>query len=924
MSLPKELIEAVKQDKKMLAKKFTELKKQLSISLNEFKKAVTEKENNGNQDVVEAIKDLGNKIGGESTQETAFSSIIEQGKLAVEQVKIDAAAKNLQEQLIKTSGSTSEEQKNYIREQIKLLKSDKLDTLEAKQEAREVAEKTVEALDRIDEAQTDLIKEFKEGFKELRGTGLGGLIKMLVVGIPALLGGIVVGIGSQIAAVLSRFESIALIFRKIGVFFAPILKVLSGGAGAIGGFLKTLPMLGTFFKNLFAYAGRMFTLGSGLAKLAGPIGIAITIITGLIGGIKGAIKGFKEDGIIGMVREGIIGIFNSLIGGLVKMVGSMIGGIFKLLGFEKIGEAIKGGFSDFVDGIIGGFRGIFNMIGGLFTLDFDLLKEGFGQVLDGIINTVMGIIKGIGGIIVGIIVGAIKVIIDALKAVFIKLPIALVKFQFKMWKAIFFDLPVAAFKMVFDGIKFLFIGLPVMLIDKVNTFFTSMVESIGNAFSSAFDFVKRIGKASRAALKAAVPGGESPKEAFMRVMGGDKAGEEKEEKENLKKLDEKRVETTEQFTPQIKPKEKETIEEFEARMMASTYGTTPSMAMTASPEITASSMAVDSESAPSGEGSTLTDKLNGIKEMMLGIITAPFTLLKTIHSTILGVVQSVIKGVMGLVGTILKFIGKLGKAGIAAVKAIMPGGDSPAEAFMKVLTDEGAPKKGKIDEAEGMTPVLSSETPEEKLMTDGAVAFNARADERNANKESLESALAYGETTAGLLDPQGAAARVANAGPSTLSPAASIAAGPEEAKAPQKLSFTDIVKKISSFGKKAASLTPVGMLSNSALKIKNSLADKEDSPLESLIDNLPPKAKEFVQNIKTKLSPIAKTEGAQLTMAQRENAELKGESSKVSSAPIIAPSNINNSKSSVSNVTVAAPPHIDKTQTLFGTTQLAY
>ena len=59
-------------------------------------------------------------------------------------------------------------------------------------------------------------------------------------------------------------------------------------------------------------------------------------------------------------------------------------------------------------------------------------------------------------------------------------------------------------------------------------------------------------------------------------------------------------------------------------------------------------------------------------------------------------------------------------------------------------------------------------------------------------------------------------------------------------------------------------------------------------------------------------------------MAQKENAELKGESGKAIAAPIIAPSNINNSQSSVSNVTVAAPPHIDKTQSIFGTTQLAY
>lgn len=805
MSLPKKLLDAVKQDKEMLKLKLEQLKESLSKNLFEVKKAVEE----------------GPKKE-DAKEETAFSSIINQGKLAEEQIKIDVAVKTLQEQLITTSSSTSIEQKAAIQEQIELLKGDKLNSLEAKREAREMAEKSVEALENIAEGQSDLIKEFKEGFSELRGEGLGGLIKMLAVGIPTLLSGIVVGIGAQITAVLSRFKTISLIFGKIGKFFGPILKILSGGAGAIGGFLKTLPMVGKFFSNLFAYAGRMFTLGSGLAKLAGPIGIAISIITGLIGGIKGAIKGFKQDGIIGMLREGIIGVFNGLIGGLVKMVGSMIGGIFKLLGFEQIGEAIKGGFSDFVDGIIGAFRGIFNIIAGLFTLDFGMLKEGVGQLLDGIINIVFGAIKPI----------------------------------------------IAAFKTLFDGVKFLFTELPGMLIDKVKTFFTSMVESIGDAFKTAFGFVKRIGKASGAALKAAMPGGESPKEAFMRVMGGDKGGEEKEEKKNAEKIkEESSVEAVSMPSEKIIPpatKKKETVKEFETRMMASMY---PSIdTVVASPSVNVN-------------------------------------------------------------------------AAIPETKVV------PTTNYIEVLSGNETQRS---QSGGGITPVLSSETP--------------------AKKESLESALAYGDTTAGLLDPMGAARRVENAGPSVLSPAASIASGPKEIKVPKKLSFMDVIKKAGNFAKKAASFTPVGLLFKSFSKIKSVMSSEGDSPLQDIIDNLPKEAREQIlqgvsasnlvtseeretiieklarsqsstgrigalkkfdlaassQIAKDKLSPISSTGGAQLTMAQKENAELKGEVNTGAGAAIIAPSSINNSQSSVSNVTVAAPPHVDKTQTLFGTTQLAY
>ena len=204
--------------------------------------------------------------------------------------------------------------------------------------------------------------------------------------------------------------------------------------------------------------------------------------------------------------------------------------------------------------------------------------------------------------------------------------------------------------------------------------------------------------------------------------------------------------------------------------------------------------------------------------------------------------------------------------------------------------------------------------------------------------------------------------------PKALTPAASIAAGPSAVKIPEKLSFIDIIKKASNFAKKAASFTPPGLLFKGISKVKGLISSKDDSPLQDIIDNLPKEAREKIlqgvsasnlvspkeremimqkmarsqssmgriaatkkfdlidktQIAKDTLSPISSTDGAQLTMAQKENAELRGESGKAIAAPIIAPSNISNSQSSVSNVTVAAPPHIDKTQTLFGTTQLAY
>jgi hypothetical protein len=766
MALPKEIIDAVKADKEMLAKKFDELKATLTEVLKP-KEVVAD----SNKDIVDAVNNVAatvkeNNDSVSPKEMTAFDSIIEQGEMAEVDLRIKAEVKELQKNLNATSKSTSKEQKEAIEEQIALLKGDKLQSIEDKREALKIAKEGNEALKGIEEGQSSLAKSFKEGFDSMRGEGAGGLVRMLLIGIPALIGGIIFGIGAQIVSVLSRFESVALVFSKIGEYMAPLMNALATGGGAISGFLTKLPMVGSFFANLISYGTAMASLGAKISAFLGPIGIAIQVVMGIIGGIRGAIRGFKEDGIIGMLREGIIGVFNALIGGLVKMVGSMIGGIFKLLGFKKIGEGIKSGFADFVDGFVQFFRGAFNMIAGLFTLDMDRIKKGLGQALDGIVKFVWGAIKGIGGIIVGLIAGIIKGVIGAvklalkaifayLKFVYITLPITLIKFIgkalkfifwdlpmiafglilkavkfmyitlptmlikgiFKVLKSILWDLPIAAFGMVFDAVKFMFVGLPMMLIDKVKSFFTSMVESIGAAFTGALDFVKLIGKASWAALKAAMPGGESPKEAFLRVMGGAKDKEE-EEKENAAvikdKIDAKAAEPVEAIMPPPQPKKKETTEEFEARMMSSVSG----KAQTEKLKALKAKRSEGVEGAPAAEGEEgsggIGDKIKAIGTIMLGIVMLPFTMLQKIQSTIIDVVKGVIDGVMGLVGTILGFIGKLGKAGIAAVKAIMPGGDSPAEAFMKVLSGDGEPKEEKIDGAKGMTPVLSSETPEEK------------------------------------------------------------------------------------------------------------------------------------------------------------------------------------------------------------------
>ena len=1273
MSLPKELLEALKQDKEMLAQKFEELKAKLNDILNENATASAAiKPVKGDSKVVDAVNNLGDKIkdisveantetafsafieqgkvanldlqiqkkvknlnelafavdsvlskkqltalkaqikllekgnGGSSEeaekqlevaedtlsaaeditkavreqkpstkQEAAFSSIIAQGKLAEEDVKMAEEANELEKNLAATRKSLSADEIAAAKEQIALLRSGKLKTLEEKKEAREMAGETNGALKNIADNQVNLIKEFKSGLSKLRGEGLLGLLKMLLIGIPAMFAGFIAGIGASIVAFLSKFEFIRLLFEGIAKFFNPVIKLFAGAATHINNAVSGMGILGDVINGLGRYAQMTFNMGKALANSLGKLVFPLTILIGIIGAIKGGIKGFKEDGIIGMLREGIIGVFDILIGGLVKMVGSMIGGIFKLLGFEKIGQGIKNGFSDFVDGIVGLFRGTFNVLAGLLTLNFDRVKEGIGQFWDGIINTVVGALKGLGGIIlglvgalvkgvIGLVVLAVKGTIMALKALLITLPIALIKFigkalyfgmvtmpilmfelavkglkklfvdlpiklldlagkafkfmivdlpiialnaivkglkfmsvtlpllllkvAFKILKGIFFDLPllalklvfkglkflyfdlplkllklafpllkgiffdlpvaalkfvftalkailfdlplklvgfaagilkgiffdlpVAAFRAVFDGIKFLFIGLPTMLIDKVKSFFTSMVESIGDAFSSAFDFVKRIGAASKAALKAALPGGESPKEAFMRVMGGE--GGEKEEKENLKKMQTSPAEKIkekfkEKFLPKIKPKQKETAADFETRMMSTVNGDTPPMAMAATETgvQSFSSEGLSSDTDVAGtelkkpvEDNSLFGKIKGIGNMMKDIVSAPFKLLGKVKDSVLGMAGEGVDKVKGIAGGFKagfkKLFGGGGGEGMTPVlssKTPKSEGDPMAEELKDANRDQFTGNMLKnlasdqqmtlsnfdniaeqyvnpVDQIEGesiirdeqyemvrrdgegslldagqqfispedleyvdsvknkgnfefegdarVKQILDDGTKKKLNVSDEDFTFDKRKEiiqgqlqkkEDDMRAQARDARIKIQEIEAGTYKPE--------------SPAASIAAGTGEVKAPKKLSFMDVMKKAGNFAKKAASFTPPGMLLNGVSKVGGLAKDAGDGFFDKLRGAKEQKRIAQREKFKSMFGFGGGDSGPELSMSQKENAELKGESNKGGGGAIIAPSSsVNNSKSSVTNTTISAPPHIDRTQNLFANTSL--
>lgn len=232
------------------------------------------------------------------------------------------------------------------------------------------------------------------------------------------------GIGSLNKSILNGFSNLADSLKEKG---KSALAVLGNLAMIIGGLvISPLIALGGFFSQLaievgflnkitkgkfglnavskfFDKAGKIFdslskiSKGKGflrIVKFAGSIGrilgkvfLPITILFAIFDFVKGFMKGYKEDGIIGGITEGIVAVFDGLVGGLLRLLAWIPKKIFELLGLKNLAAAVMPALEGVLDAIKNGFRGLVKVVVGIFTLDGNKIKEGFGQYLDAIISS---------------------------------------------------------------------------------------------------------------------------------------------------------------------------------------------------------------------------------------------------------------------------------------------------------------------------------------------------------------------------------------------------------------------------------------------------------------------------------------------------------------------------------------------------------
>ena len=278
------------------------------------------------------------------------------------------------------------------------------------EEARK-AERQLSALESMHSSLTEMNKSITESLKGLGEKGLMGLggfaaifaapfaiisgfFSQLTVELKYLdkltkggLGKIFAPVRSFFTRLGTIFKPITQIFKNIGKIFAPITKIAKGSASFMSGFSGVMRFAATIGRTL------------------GKIFLPITVLMGVFDFVTGFMEGYKEDGIVGGIKEGIISVVDGLVGGLLRMITGAFAWILEAIGLDNFAASLTENVNDAIEGVYEIFRGVIDVIMFPFKLVFEMIKGIFGGETDfgglfaGLGDSVMGIFDGVFNII---------------------------------------------------------------------------------------------------------------------------------------------------------------------------------------------------------------------------------------------------------------------------------------------------------------------------------------------------------------------------------------------------------------------------------------------------------------------------------------------------------------------------------------------
>lgn len=487
-----------------------------------------------------------------------FTQLVEQLQKQNELAKVAAdneeLSGKLQNKLLNDSNKLSSEQREQIEGLVKSLEGNKLKDLENQKEDKALAENILEALEGILENTEDL------GKLSAKETGAAGLLA-IPVALAALGAGFVVGVSESLVKLTKAIGKGLMkglkplvngVLKGWKVFYGSIFKGLNKLTGGMAGRLAAA--VSDSFKNL---GTKIKTQFKSVIKSAQGI---FKSIGGFFKNIKNSFKaGFAGLKVFRTAtgQFGKVGFFGK-IGGLVaslikpfKAIGTVIGDIkrFILGPFESIGKSIDslksalpgggGGISKTIQPAVDSLKRVFDVVksvaktalnfgrvlGRLFVpisiimSIFDSVKgamKGFDKYKDK--GFVEGLIGGLFGGISGLLEGLIGLPLDLLKdgVSWIAGKLGFENFSEQLDSFSFKDLIANLFTSITDTIVGFIGNIKESIAD------IGIMDTVKNIGLDLMKIVKKIAMfpvavaaGALSAIAAAMPGGQSPSEAFM-------------------------------------------------------------------------------------------------------------------------------------------------------------------------------------------------------------------------------------------------------------------------------------------------------------------------------------------------------------------------------------------------------------------------
>jgi hypothetical protein len=207
---------------------------------------------------------------------------------------------------------------------------------------------------------------------------------------------------SGVQSVLGKSKILSGITSRISAFFSPLIELFkfikgvlpAGGPSIFSKLMIPLKGIGETFKAMSVTFTKAIGIGKVFGQILGKLALPITIIMGLWDTIKGAMAGYKEDGVEGAIKGGLSGLLNGLVGGILDMIKGGISWIAGALGFKQV-EKLLDSFSfsaiieSFVEGLVDFTQSIFDLLMAPFTTIPKIIGDAFDSISQGGISGVL-------------------------------------------------------------------------------------------------------------------------------------------------------------------------------------------------------------------------------------------------------------------------------------------------------------------------------------------------------------------------------------------------------------------------------------------------------------------------------------------------------------------------------------------------------